>query len=76
MGGGRRRHPVLPSWQQEWQLWHLWLRQDPVWRGGRYERVLGDSGVDVVADCVSGGVVDGEDLAVGESVLVQRGIQS
>ena len=54
--------------------------------------VLGDGRVDVepegvaysvvdvvadgVADGVVDGVVDGEDLAVGESVLVQRGIQS
>jgi hypothetical protein len=53
----------------EWQLW----------RSSGVKRVLGDSGVDVVAegvaDGVADGVVDGEYLAAGESVLVQHGIQ-
>ena len=61
----------------------LWLWQDQVCRGGGDERVLGDGRVvvegegeaDGVADDVADGVVDGEDLTVGESVLVQRGIQ-
>ena len=85
--GGRRRHPDLQSQQQKWQPWELWLRQDHVWRNGGDERVLSDGGVDVEVDGEAGGladgvavdvaegVVDGEDLTVGESVLVQRGIQ-
>ena len=84
---------VLQSQQWKWQLLQLQLCQDPIWRGGGDERVLGDGGVDVegvaervaggVADGVAGGVaggvfdvvVDGENLVVGESVLVQHGIQ-
>ena len=80
VGGEKRRHPLLPSRQRERQLWRLWLWQDPAWRGGGDKRLLGD-GVfvaDVVVDFdagsvaggVAGGVVDGEDLAVDESVLV------
>ena len=55
------------------QKCQLQLQQDPIWCGSGDERVLGDSGVDVVAEGVAegvaDGVVDGESVAVGESVL-------
>ena len=43
--------------------------------GSGDEKVLGYGRFDVVAEVVADGVVNGEDLAVGEYVLVQRGIQ-
>jgi hypothetical protein len=48
--------------------------QDPVWRGGEEERILGDGNVGAYG--VADGVAGGEDLAVCESVLVQSGIHS
>ena len=74
MGGEQRRHPVLPSRQWKWQRWQLWVWQDPFWRGDK--SILGEAGVDDEVEGVADCVVDGKDLAVGESVLVQRGIQS